>query len=309
RFARGLGYLFQILRWFYDGGLAPPALPRRRISFTEECQIALRAVPVSFGRPGESRRLRARRLGDAMEMTGVDTDVFSGLIYHRPSSGVAASVCGFSSHPDLGTFHDKSSSIADLGLIEEMGLPEDLASMEVMLPPVESGGSDDEVVRSVERSRALAPGHVKVCPPSSSDYRLVLGSTPEVDADGVEMLGVSVAVDDGAVAGEVCDGGLGIGVCQAAECLEVVDARAGDREVGIDAGRPTTGAVVSPFQLSLLAMGSPSSLIGVVSASGVGEGGSVREEGRAPTVAKKALRPQPTDATASSATGGVLANE
>ncbi|GAB2285844.1 hypothetical protein Dimus_020284 [Dionaea muscipula] len=123
---------------------------------------------------------------------------------------------GFSSHPDLGTFHDKSSSIADLGLIEEM-----------------------------------------------------------------------VAVDDGAVAGEVCDGGLGIGVCQAAECLEVVDAEVEAVRWGLIVGRPTTGAVVSPFQLSLLAMGSPSSLIGVVSASGVGEGGSVREEGRAQTVARR----------------------
>ncbi|GAB2301819.1 hypothetical protein Dimus_035845, partial [Dionaea muscipula] len=244
RFAQGLGYSVSILGWFYDGGSAPSALPRRRISLTEECRIALRAFPMSFGRPGESRRPRARRLGDAMEMTGVDTDVLSGLIYHRPPSGW--------SHRD--------------------GFAEDPASMEVMLPPVESGGSDDEVVKSVERRSTAPPmefswllgellspahghapalGHIKVCPLSSSDRRPVLGSTPEVDADGVEMLGVSVVVEDRAVAVRSAMVGLGL------VFVESLDVR--------------------------------------VYASGVGEGGLVREEGRDPPVAMEAVRPQPTD--------------
>ncbi|GAB2273017.1 hypothetical protein Dimus_007829 [Dionaea muscipula] len=128
RFARGLGYLFQILRWFYDGGLAPPALPRRRISFTEECQIALRAVPVSFGRPGESRRLRAVDLEMRWRWRGRHRCVFR---------------------------FDLSPTLRAVWLHRD-GFAGGHGSMEVMLPPVESGGSDDEVVRSVER-RSTAP--------------------------------------------------------------------------------------------------------------------------------------------------------
>ncbi|GAB2288115.1 hypothetical protein Dimus_022459 [Dionaea muscipula] len=88
------------------GGLGPPALLRPRISFTKEWQITLRAVPAIFGRPEESRRLRARPLGDAMEKTGVDADEFSGLNSNRLPLRVSASVQGVHSRPDLGTLHE-----------------------------------------------------------------------------------------------------------------------------------------------------------------------------------------------------------
>ncbi|GAB2273150.1 hypothetical protein Dimus_007955, partial [Dionaea muscipula] len=122
-------------------------------------------------------------------------------------------------------------------------------------------------------------------------------------ADDFEMGDDLVAVRGravGGVAAASCNVGPGIGVnCLADGCLEVEEDMVGDLEVAdaIEewAARSTFSPVMCPSPLSLTAMICPSFLSDVDVASRGGEGGLVREEGRAPPVAKEALRPQPTD--------------
>ncbi|GAB2302773.1 hypothetical protein Dimus_036767, partial [Dionaea muscipula] len=143
----GLGFRRRVS----DRGLAPPDPTRRRgrVSFTEECKFALRAVPTIFGRVGESQRLRARRFGDAVEMTGDDTGEFPDTIH-------------------LGTVHEDSASIEEMTLTCEMVLPEDMAAMAVMQPMVVRVGSDDGSVTFEERSSSASPMGATLPPMTSS---------------------------------------------------------------------------------------------------------------------------------------------
>ncbi|GAB2287869.1 hypothetical protein Dimus_022225 [Dionaea muscipula] len=92
-----------------------------------------------------------------MEMTGDDAGEVFGVNRDRSPVGVSTSNRGLRSPPDLGTPHEESASIAVKGLIEEMTQPEDLPSLEKLLPPVTSGVSDDVGVRLMERSSSGNP--------------------------------------------------------------------------------------------------------------------------------------------------------
>ncbi|GAB2283434.1 hypothetical protein Dimus_017948, partial [Dionaea muscipula] len=126
----------------------------------------------------------------------------------------------------------------------------------------EDGGRDSVLFAVIEGSPSTVEIGAELVPP------------PVVDGEGIELVGEPVADEGGFMEDEVCAVWPGNGVISAAVVYPVVDeAMSGELGEAVADGRQTAGSVTS----------------------GVGEGGLVREEGRAPPGVKEALRPQPTD--------------
>ncbi|GAB2296309.1 hypothetical protein Dimus_030433, partial [Dionaea muscipula] len=122
-----------------------------------------------------------------------------------------------------------------------------------------------------------------------------LNSTLEVvEAGALEDSG-SLVADDGSVAEDVSDGGHVFGdELPIAVCPDMDEVFAGEQGEVADGVQPSAFSMVSSFQSSLSGMDDfSSSLSGLKYGSVVG--GVVSEEGLAVSVAREALRPQPSD--------------